>query len=816
MAKISWISRLKLLFCALPLLFWGCGGSSSPSDTPSQPPSRAAYLQYRTTESSAFSYGWIAADTSTIQKVTLKDSTGNPVQMVSTAWKASYQLYDCTGTSCAVGTPYQDLGFVVDNLPPALTSGSFTYEMLTNSGQTISTPVSYAGVIPLPPVPKSSMIASKGSSDITFSWSNPTAAANWDKVAAVWIDLYDNSIAEKRVSVRMSATAQTVKVPISLINSAGLNPDSATLVWRIQTRYTLNGVNVARGLSDSKNVNDNSSSPIYAGEYVGTARVNGSEAIFYAMLVDENGAVTGKAINVEGTSSLLSGKVNSSGVFTIASADAKTGVPGSPTTGTIDSTGTIAGSFKPDSTTTVTVTGSKKTSSLIPGLYSGLVNHSSYPAPVPFSLGVDNSGKVLGFVDKTSVSAARVIPITGTVTLSNGVFTSTDITTPTKGTFAKGRFLGTRQNDMYDGTREIISFGKPQGTPPVANAGSNVTIPIYRLVTLDGSGSTVAAGRTLSYLWALTSSPSGSAPYLSGSSDPRPFLVVDKAGSYVLRLTVNDGASSSSSTITLVASEPQSTPTSGRFLGEMFPSAKVTKDIPYTSVIMSDGSVQQLLLDLYEPEGDTVLKRPAIVWIHGGGYYAGGSGDKSNYSGTATDFAKLGYVGISINYRLVSQAENNSNSQLTNQNVMFDAKAAVRWLRRYADQYRIDPQKIAIGGVSGGAMIAVNAAYNDEDGNSGNSGYSSAVQAVIDTSGKSMAELFGMTRTSQPPLTIFHGTSDTIVSPFNAVYLAQRAEAIGLTYEFHPAIGSGHEGQTASENTSHAFLKAFLYWYFIP
>ena len=53
----------------------------------------------------------------------------------------------------------------------------------------------------------------------------------------------------------------------------------------------------------------------------------------------------------------------------------------------------------------------------------------------------------------------------------------------------------------------------------------------------------------------------------------------------------------------------------------------------------ADGNLD-LELDLYQPTGDTAAKRPALVWVHGGGFTMG---DKS--SGAAgRRFARLGWA----------------------------------------------------------------------------------------------------------------------------------------------------------------------------
>ncbi len=92
---------------------------------------------------------------------------------------------------------------------------------------------------------------------------------------------------------------------------------------------------------------------------------------------------------------------------------------------------------------------------------------------------------------------------------------------------------------------------------PVANAGLAQSVLVGDLVNLNGSGSTDANQDPLSYLWAFTSKPTGSAASLSSSTTAQPSFAADAAGTYVLSLVVNDGkASSNISTVTVTVTTP--------------------------------------------------------------------------------------------------------------------------------------------------------------------------------------------------------------------------------------------------------------------
>ena len=61
------------------------------------------------------------------------------------------------------------------------------------------------------------------------------------------------------------------------------------------------------------------------------------------------------------------------------------------------------------------------------------------------------------------------------------------------------------------------------------------------MVTLDGSGSSDVDGNLLTYNWAFTTMPVDSSATLSDATAVNPGFTVDKFGTYVVSLTVNDG-----------------------------------------------------------------------------------------------------------------------------------------------------------------------------------------------------------------------------------------------------------------------------------
>jgi hypothetical protein len=91
-----------------------------------------------------------------------------------------------------------------------------------------------------------------------------------------------------------------------------------------------------------------------------------------------------------------------------------------------------------------------------------------------------------------------------------------------------------------------------QNSPPAANAGPDQSVFVTQTVTLDGSKSSDVDGDRLTYVWALTSVPALSGASLSDATAIRPTFVVDRPGTYVAQLIVDDGhGSSAPDTVTI-------------------------------------------------------------------------------------------------------------------------------------------------------------------------------------------------------------------------------------------------------------------------
>lgn len=106
-----------------------------------------------------------------------------------------------------------------------------------------------------------------------------------------------------------------------------------------------------------------------------------------------------------------------------------------------------------------------------------------------------------------------------------------------------------------------------QNLPPVANAGTSRSVTIGAPVQLDGSASTDPNSDSLSYQWRVIRRPTGSvtteADLLLAATSPKPLLMPDVAGVYVMSLVVSDGKLNSAPALVTITITPAATGGSG-------------------------------------------------------------------------------------------------------------------------------------------------------------------------------------------------------------------------------------------------------------
>lgn len=224
----------------------------------------------------------------------------------------------------------------------------------------------------------------------------------------------------------------------------------------------------------------------------------------------------------------------------------------------------------------------------------------------------------------------------------------------------------------------------------------------------------------------------------------------------------------------------------------------VQHDIVYGSAVNVDGFDVSLALDVYTPRGDASLKRPVYIYAHGG-FFA--FGDKSEGSGWGNRLAQRGYVVVSINYRLSSTLvvapvdTDRETQEITDARV--DLQTAVRWVRTNAATLRIDPDRIAVGGSSAGAVTALGVAVNNDDPDVDTyPGVSSAVCTAVSYAGANDPLVVD---SGDAGAIFHHGTLDTIV-PFDlAVQTRDAMISSGLPVQWNEYLDEGHGLSAASQ-----------------
>ncbi len=186
-------------------------------------------------------------------------------------------------------------------------------------------------------------------------------------------------------------------------------------------------------------------------------------------------------------------------------------------------------------------------------------------------------------------------------------------------------------------------------------------------------------------------------------------------------------------------------------------------------------------MDIYFP--NTGGPWPVVVYVHGGSWM---NGDKSEAEGLAKWLNPLGYLVVSLNYRMYPSVRFPLFVQ--------DVKCGIRSLRAHAAEYNLDPERIGAWGASAGGHLVALLGTSDPSAGWDVGQYteqSSQVQAVVDMSGPADLDYkkfknsglqsvilgaFGMNTFLQelgspvkyataddPPFLIIHGDMDPIV-----------------------------------------------------
>ena len=238
---------------------------------------------------------------------------------------------------------------------------------------------------------------------------------------------------------------------------------------------------------------------------------------------------------------------------------------------------------------------------------------------------------------------------------------------------------------------------------------------------------------------------------------------------------------------------------------------------------------RSLQLDLWVPASDGPV--PVVAWIHGGAWMVGHRRVLPPPFATDEVFSALTAAGIAvatIEYRHALEAPFPAQ--------LHDANAAVRWLREYAPELGIDPNRVGVAGESAGAHLAslVALASGDERiaGDIGVASGSTAVTCAVSWFGvsdidamvepKTPAEVLAKLPESarrpplailldgvgdeiraaaspvrhvgpeSPPFLLIHGTADQVVPHEQSEILARALTDAGVPVELYSVEGAGH------------------------
>jgi para-nitrobenzyl esterase len=124
--------------------------------------------------------------------------------------------------------------------------------------------------------------------------------------------------------------------------------------------------------------------------------------------------------------------------------------------------------------------------------------------------------------------------------------------------------------------------------------------------------------------------------------------------------------------------------------------------------MQANSSEDCLYLNVWTPEWPTRTRKPVMVWLHGGGNYAG-TASGNNFDGES--LARRGVVLVTVNYRLTvfgflahPELTKESPHHASGNYGLMDQIAALKWVRDSVSRFGGDPGNVTIFGQSAGAV----------------------------------------------------------------------------------------------------------------
>ncbi len=198
---------------------------------------------------------------------------------------------------------------------------------------------------------------------------------------------------------------------------------------------------------------------------------------------------------------------------------------------------------------------------------------------------------------------------------------------------------------------------------------------------------------------------------------------------------------------------------------------------------------RSLYMDIFTPGGDTITKRPAILFAFSSGFITG-SRHNEDMVAFCDSFARRGYVTATFDYRLGIGADVDRilgipyHISISDKNVtrsvyrgVQDSRAAIRYLKHNAENYGIDTTHIFLVGSSAGGIISLHNVYLDKPEEIPSYVFEEPTLGCLDTVGmqgdggraNAIVSLWGALQTpeliedEQTPSLLIHGEEDDIV-----------------------------------------------------
>lgn len=256
----------------------------------------------------------------------------------------------------------------------------------------------------------------------------------------------------------------------------------------------------------------------------------------------------------------------------------------------------------------------------------------------------------------------------------------------------------------------------------------------------------------------------------------------------------------------------------------------VFRDITYKTI---DG--MELQVDIYRQK-DLQEPAPTLIFVHGGAWK---KGKRQDYLPYLIDYAEKGYVTATLSYRLSGVAKFPAAAQ--------DVNCGIKWIKEHAEDYGIDPDRLALVGGSAGGHLSLLLGYGGEEPLFNQDcipDAGSAVKVIVDfygpvdlttpyaisteqvqsfmgTSYEQNSEMYRLASPStfispdDPPTLIFQGTIDSLVPVTQSDSLQRWLQQAGVPNEYHRLKGWPHSMDMAREVNEYCqfYIDRFLQQY---